>query len=85
MSVSVEAGEAPEVCPYCEHPFASDQLWALHVGEEHEDVATAAEREAYREALDEETDRLFVFHLKVIAAIAFLYAGFVLAYMVVFS
>lgn len=85
MRETVGGADAQAVCPHCEHPFAAEQLRALHVGEAHAGVASEAELADYREALDAETDRLFVFHLKVIGAIAFLYAGFVLAYMVVFA
>lgn len=72
-------------CPYCDRPLPSSRLRALHLGEEHAEAMTAADREAYEAARDAETDELFVFHLKVIGAIAFMYAVFVLAYMVALS
>lgn len=76
-------GEYIARCPYCERPFPSDHLRALHVGDAHHDVCTDAEIADYEGAEDEETDELFLFHLRVIAAIGLLYAGFVLVYMVV--
>lgn len=74
---------AAERCPYCGRPFPSTHLHALHLGEAHPGDCTAAERDAYEDARDAETDELFVFHLKVIAAIGAMWAVFVLAYMVV--
>ena len=74
-----------ERCPYCERPFPPAHLRDLHVGDVHGEHATEGEREAHDAATDEETDELFVFHLRVIAAIAVLYAVFVLVYMVVLS
>lgn len=76
-------GEYVTRCPYCERPFPSDHLRALHVGDAHSDVCTDAELADYEAATDEETDELFLFHLRVIAAIGLLYAAFVLVYMVV--
>lgn len=72
-----------EQCPYCGRPFPSAHLHALHLGEAHLEDCTEAERDAYEGARDEETDELFVFHLKVIGAIGLMWAVFVLAYMVV--
>lgn len=70
-------------CPYCERPFASQRLWALHLGERHPEACTDAERAAAEDATDEELDELFVFHIKVVAALTLLYAVLVLVYMVV--
>ncbi|NHN41375.1 hypothetical protein G9C85_06950 [Halorubellus sp. JP-L1] len=53
----------------------------LHVGEVHESVCSASEREAYEAAFAAEDDELFYFHLKVVAALAVLYTVVVLAYM----
>lgn len=76
-------GEHTARCSYCERPFPSDHLRALHVGHAHPDACTEAELAEYETAENEETDELFLFHLQVIAAIGLLYAGFVLVYMVV--
>jgi hypothetical protein len=74
-----------EECPYCGRPFPTAHLRDLHVGDVHGEQATEDERAAHDAATDEETDELFVFHLRVIAGIAVLYAVFVLVYMVVLS
>lgn len=70
-------------CPYCDRPLASRRLWALHLGDSHPDDCTDAERTAVAEATDEELDDLFVFHIKVVAALTLLYAVVVLVYMIV--
>lgn len=69
-------------CPYCERPFATEDAYALHVGEAHAEVCTAGEREAYADAVAAEDDELFYFHLRVVAGLAALYTVVVLAYMV---
>jgi hypothetical protein len=69
-------------CPYCERPFATEDAYALHVGEAHADDCTAGEREAYADAVAAEDDELFYFHLRVVAGLAALYTVIVLAYMV---
>ena len=77
----VPAGETPARCPHCERPFRSSRQRDLHVGERHP-AHTAEERAAYEAAREAEANDLFVFHLKVIAAITMLYAGFIVLYMV---
>lgn len=79
----VPGSEPAHRCPYCDRPFASRRLWALHLGERHPDACTDAERAAVADATDEELDELFVFHIKVVAALTLLYAVLVLVYMVV--
>ena len=82
---SVPPGESPPaVCPYCERPFRSERQRTLHVGEVHSDC-TDAERAAYDEAVTEENDDLFVFHLKVFFALGAVYAAFIVAAIVAFS
>lgn len=70
-------------CDHCGRPFPDEHLLRLHRGERHLAALTDAERAAYESARDEETEELFLFHLKVIAAIGVLYALFVVVYMVV--
>jgi hypothetical protein len=83
-ATAVPDGESPAArCPYCERPFASERLRAIHVGETHADRATDAERTTYESARDEEGDSLFVYHLKIIGALVALYAILVVLYMVV--
>jgi len=72
-------------CPYCDRPFATDAALALHVGDAHEDVCSTTEREAYETAFAAEDEELFYFHLKVVAALAALYAVVVLVYMMALS
>ncbi|WP_267642749.1 hypothetical protein [Haloarchaeobius amylolyticus] len=72
-------------CRHCGRPFPDEQLHALHLGERHEDDLTAEEYETFAQARDEEDDELFLYHLKVIAALGSLYAIVVLVYMIVLS
>lgn len=82
----VPDGEEPAAtCDRCGRPFPTVVHHDLHLGEAHADDLTGAERERFEEARDDETDELFVYHLKVIAALGSLYAVFVLVYMVVLS
>ncbi len=79
------AGAEADRCPYCDHPFRDATRLALHVGERHGDACTDAERTAYESARDEEGDELFMYHLRVIAALGVLYAVLVLVYMIVLA
>ena len=78
----VPSDETPVRCPRCERPFRTEQYRDLHLAEHGLDSLSDLEREAYRAALDAEDDDLFVFHLKVVAALSILYTVLVLAYMV---
>lgn len=79
----VPDGKTTARCPYCDRPFRTERSRALHLGETHREEWTDEERSSYEAAEDSEADDLFVFHLKVIAALVSLYAFLVLAYMVV--
>ena len=79
---NVPSGEEPVRCPRCERPFRTEQYRDLHLAEHGLDSLSDLEREAYRAALDAEDDDLFVFHLKVVAALSILYTVLILAYMV---
>lgn len=75
--------ETPVRCSHCGRPFRSERLLALHCGDAHADDCTADQRAAYDEALEAEREDLFVYHLKVIAALVATYAFFLLSYMAV--
>ena len=72
--------EPPEWCPYCEQPFQTERLLALHLGEVHEDSLTDAERETNDDAFEAESDELFIYHLKVIGALIIVYFFVTYAY-----
>lgn len=78
----VPPDETPVRCPRCDRPFRTEQYRDLHLAEHGLDSLSELEREAYRAALDAEDDDLFVFHLKIVAALSILYTVLVLAYMV---
>jgi hypothetical protein len=82
----VPDGETPEAtCPYCERPFRRERFRVLHVVEAHPERATPRERQRYEAVVDEESDDLFVYHLKVLFALGALYAAFVISAIVAFS
>jgi hypothetical protein len=72
-------------CPYCGRPLRDAGLRALHVGEVHDDRWTAGEREAYERARDAETDALFRYHVKVVAALVVLVFGLTYTYVFVLA
>lgn len=80
----VPPDEDPPRCPRCDRPFTTERARDLHLGNRH-DGLTDQELEAYEAARDDEGDELFLYHLKVIAALGGFYAIFVLVYMVVLS
>ncbi|QIB74606.1 hypothetical protein GL213_07875 [Halogeometricum borinquense] len=83
---NIEPDETPvTACPYCDRPFRTDRLRVLHVGEAHADEWTPGERDAYESALDEEADELFLYHLKVVAALGSVYAAFIILGIIGFS
>jgi hypothetical protein len=83
---AVPDGEQPATtCPYCQRPFRRERYGVLHVVEAHPDRATPGERDAYDAVLDEESDDLFIYHLKVLFALGALYAAFVISSIVAFS
>ena len=83
---AVPADEEPAArCPHCDRPFRGERYRDLHVGEAHPEVATEAELERYEAAVEDEDDDLFVFHLKVVAAIVAVIMGYVYLYGFVLS
>lgn len=67
-------------CPTCGQPFRTDHLLTLHRGEAHPGTLSEAERAAYDGARDEEDEQLFIFHLKVVAAITLVMFAFIYTY-----
>lgn len=79
--VDVPPGETPaRQCPHCGRPFRTEQLYALHLGERHPAECSEAELECYEAARESESDDLFVYHLKVTAALVILFFVFAYAY-----
>lgn len=69
-----------ERCPHCGRPFRNEHLLWLHRGEQHFDALDDDERETYAEVDDEEDDQLFIFHIKVMAAITLVTFVFIYTY-----
>jgi hypothetical protein len=83
-SVPPEA-EPESTCPYCGRPFARERHGVLHVVEAHPDRASEHERARYDTVYEEESNDLFIYHLKVMFALGALYAAFVISSIVAFS
>jgi uncharacterized C2H2 Zn-finger protein len=81
--VRVPDGETPARCPYCARPFRTERLRALHLGDVHAADCTDDQRRDYEDAKEAEREDLFLFHLKVVAALVAMYAVFLLSYMAV--
>lgn len=79
-----EADDGPPaaVCVHCGRPFKRTRYYHLHLGVEHEAELDETEHEAYVAADEAEVEAMFVFHLKVVAALSTMWAVFVLGYMV---
>ena len=69
----------PHDCPYCDRAFHREPYLALHRGRTHEDL-TDAERRAFEAARNEEEEELRLFRLQALAALVFIYFGFLLVY-----
>lgn len=67
-------------CPYCDRRFAEADWRDLHLGLDHEDALTDAQRDAYERALDAEEAGLRLFRYKAIGALVVIYFGFLLLY-----
>jgi hypothetical protein len=80
--VDVPPSRPVYACDRCGQPFAAESRLALHRGLAHPDDLTAAEREAFRAARDEEVADLRRFRLLALAALVALYFGFLFAYAV---
>lgn len=78
-SAFVVDGDA-EYCPHCGQPLADEHLLALHIGEDHPDLMSTEEATAYEAAMEQEDDDLFVFHIKVMAAITLVTFVFIYTY-----
>jgi hypothetical protein len=70
------------VCDRCDRPFVNETQLALHRGLDHDDLS-ADERAAFEAAREEEVADLRRFRLLALAALVFLYFGFLMTYAVV--
>lgn len=80
-----EPGAPVHRCPYCDRPFPTPHLRALHVGHVHGTAMSDAEHEAFEEANTDESDELFILHLKVVAGLVLITMGFSYLYAFVWS
>jgi hypothetical protein len=74
---------AAHVCDRCERPFVHESQLALHRGLDHADDLSPDERAAFETAREEEVADLRRFRLLALAALVFLYFGFLMTYAVV--
>ncbi|SEW09099.1 DUF7410 domain-containing protein [Natrinema salifodinae] len=82
----VPADEPPAAtCPYCGRPFRSERYATFHVGVEHAEVCSEAERDAFDEERDDEEYELFTFHFKAAVTVFLVYFLFTFIYALVWS
>lgn len=74
-----------ERCPYCGQPFVTEHLRTLHIGAAHAEAMSETEAERYDDAHDEESDALFVFHIKVLGFITLIMFIFLYSYTFVWT
>jgi hypothetical protein len=72
--------DPPYDCPYCDRRFHRAPYLDLHRGQDHPDALTDTERAAFEAARDEEEEELRLFRLQALAALVFIYFGFLLVY-----
>ncbi|WP_276261267.1 C2H2-type zinc finger protein [Haloglomus litoreum] len=73
-------GGPPFDCAYCARQFHRESYLALHRGQEHAGELTAAEHAAFETAREDEEEELRLFRLQALAALVFIYFGFLLVY-----
>ena len=67
-------------CPHCGEAFARERHRDLHLGQAHDEVLSAAEREDHEAAVESEREDLRLFRLKALAALVLVYFGFLMLY-----
>lgn len=77
---SIPSASAPEECPYCEAPAATERLLALHLGLQHYERLDEAERDAYEAAYREEQASIRRFRLGALGGLVLLYFGLLIVY-----
>ena len=86
MEYDVPADEEPTArCPYCDRPFRSAAYATYHVGIDHPEACTEAEREAFEAERDDEEYDLFTFHLKAAVTVFLTYFMFTFTYALVWA
>lgn len=84
VPVGAEGAPAPEdgpfTCGYCGRPFAREAWLALHRGLDHEGEITAAEREAFEDAYEDEEADLRMFRLQALGVLVLVYFSFLIVY-----
>jgi len=82
VETAVPPGAPVHRCARCDRPFADASSLALHRGLAHGADLSAAERDAYAEALDAERADLRRFRIVALGALVLLYFGLLFAYAV---
>jgi hypothetical protein len=83
LAVDVPDGAPVHECPVCGRPFETERYLALHRGLAHPDSTTAADREAFAEAREEEAAAIRRFRLKALGAIILVYFVLLMVYALV--
>jgi len=79
----VPSDATAHVCERCGRPFTRESHLALHRGLTHRETLSAAEREAFESAREEEVADLRRFRLLALAGVVGLYFAFLMTYAVV--
>jgi hypothetical protein len=77
---SVPQTDSPVECPYCGFALPTETQHRLHLGLEHYDRLTDAEREAFRDTYRTEEADLKRFRIIALGGVVLLYFGFLLMY-----
>ncbi|WP_255150329.1 DUF7410 domain-containing protein [Halorarius halobius] len=67
-------------CPYCDRAFARESYRDLHLGVDHADRLTDAERERYETAHEQEEQELRLYRYKALGLLVLVYFGFIILY-----
>jgi hypothetical protein len=70
-------------CSTCGERFPEERLYVLHQGVRHPEKISPEEQDEFEEIYTEEQSNLRYFRLKAMAALVFLYFGFLMLYVVV--
>jgi len=69
-------------CHYCDREFTRAEYRDLHLGLDHADVLSPAERSAYETARETEEAALTLFRYKALGLLVLVYFGFLILYAV---
>jgi len=78
----IPGDETPQQCPYCGFELPADDQYQLHLGLNHYERLDDADRQAFRNAYQQEEAALTRFRIIALGGLVLLYFGFLLVYAV---